>query len=777
MTATTLKSVETLSVWWPRSLAVVMIFGFTILILLSVKAYENAPPIPARVVDENDAVLFTGQEVVAGQQVFLKYGLMDNGSIWGHGAMLGPDFSAQTLHGLALHRAERIAQSRFQTAYASLGDVERSAVDGAVASQFKTNGYDPTTDILRLRTGSKEAFEAQVEYWIAYFKDPAINGGLTKNAISDGTELRQLAAFFAWTAWASAATRPGTSHSYTNNFPYDPMVGNHPTSGVVLWSAISLIFLLGGTAIVLLAFGKFDFLGWHGGEARSASHGAFTGSRAITPAQSATLKFMVIAALLFLAQTLIGGGVAHYRAQPETFYGLGDLSVLWPGNLLRTWHLQLAIFWVATAYVGGALFVASSLGGGDPKAQRPLIHVLFWALVVVVIGSLLGQWAGIKNMLGNLWYWFGHQGWEYLEIGRFWQILLAAGLVFWFWLLRRAVQPAQANSELRPFVIFFLIAAFAIPFFYLPAFFFGSTTHFSVVDVWRFWLIHLWVEGFFEFFITVIVSVILYQLGLVARLTAIRVIYLDAILYFGGGLIGTAHHWYFTGQSELAMAAGATFSALEVVPLTLLTLDAWDFYRVTRGNDAAYRHRWTFYFLMAVGMWNFAGAGVFGFLINMPIVSYYEVGTVLTINHGHAAFIGVFGMLAVGLMVYVLREVTDVEHWSRIEKYVKTGFWGLNIGLALMIVLSLFPGGVLQILDVLQNGYWHARSLEYTGSKLARLSEWMRLWGDVVFILLGVLPILIALLSSYRGMVNRHPSTTKFSQHPQAPVFVPPSVD
>ena len=279
---------------------------------------------------------------------------------------------------------------------------------------------------------------------------------------------------------------------------------------------------------------------------------------------------------------------------------------------------------------------------------------------MVVVGSLLGQWAGISNLLGDLWFWLGNQGWEYLEIGRFWQILLAAGLLFWFWLVRRAVRTARANPELRTFVIFFLIAAFAIPFFYLPAFFFGAKTHYSIVDVWRFWIIHLWVEGFFEFFVTVIVAIILYQLGLVRRITAIRVIYLDAILYFGGGLIGTAHHWYFTGQTELAMALGATFSALEVVPLTLLTLDAWDFYRLTRGESAhGFRHRWTFFFLMAVGFWNFVGAGVFGFLINTPIVSYYEIGTILTVNHGHAAFIGVFGMLGVGLMAYVLREVTS----------------------------------------------------------------------------------------------------------------------
>jgi nitric oxide reductase subunit B len=316
----------------------------------------------------------------------------------------------------------------------------------------------------------------------------------------------------------------------------------------------------------------------------------------------------------------------------------------------------------------------------------------------------------------------------------------------------------RANPELRTFVIFFLIAAFAIPFFYLPAFFFGPKTHYSIVDVWRFWIIHLWVEGFFEFFVTVIVSIILYQLGLVRRITAIRVIYLDAILYFGGGLIGTAHHWYFTGQTELAMALGATFSALEVVPLTLLTLDAWDFYRLTRGQSApGIRHRWTFYFLMAVGFWNFLGAGVFGFLINTPIVSYYEIGTILTINHGHAAFIGVFGMLGVGLMAYVLREVTSDALWPRLEKFLKVGFWGLNIGLAMMIVLSLFPAGVLQLRDVLQNGYWHARSLEYTATTLARALEWMRTPGDLVFIFVGVLPIALALLLSYRDMWRGQP--------------------
>jgi len=749
----TLPGPESLSPWWGRAVALVMVIGFSALIMLSVKAYDNAPPIPAKAVTADGGVVFTADDVSSGQAVFLKYGLMNNGTIWGHGGMLGPDFSAQTLHNLALFFAEQIAQNTFKAPYSSLTDRQKGTVDGEVAVAFKTNRYEPANGTLTLPPGSKEAFDTEAAYWTDYFKDPAKNGGLTKLAVSDPEELRQLTAFFVWTAWASAVQRPGTTHSYTNNFPYDPLVGNHPTGATVLWSAISLLFLLGGIGIVLLAFGKFDYLGWHGGHAEIAQPAAH--ATTVTLAQAATLKFMLVAALLFLAQALIGGAVAHYRAEPGDFYGF-DLSAWLPSNLLRGWHLQLAIFWIATSYIAGALFVASALGGGDPKGQRTLAHVLFGALVVVVVGSLLGQWAGIRNLLGDLWFWIGNQGWEYLEIGRFWQILLTAGLLFWFWLVFRAVRPARANPDLKPFVNFFLIAAFAIPFFYLPAFFFGDRTHFSIVDVWRFWLIHLWVEGFFEFFITVVVAVIFYQLGIVRRITSLRVIYLDAILYFGGGLIGTAHHWYFTGQTPLAMALGATISALEVVPLTLLTLDAWDFYRVTQPEGGqAHRHRWTFFFLMAVGFWNFVGAGVFGFLINMPIASYYEVGTTLTVNHGHAAFVGVFGMLGVGLMAYVAREITADALWPRVEKCLKVSFWGLNIGLAMMVVLSLLPNGLLQVWDVIDNGYWHARSVAYTGSPVPKLLEWMRTPGDLVFIFAGALPLSWGLWLAYRDLWRR----------------------
>lgn len=379
--------------------------------------------------------------------------------------------------------------------------------------------------------------------------------------------------------------------------------------------------------------------------------------------------------------------------------------------------------------------------------------------MVVIGGSQLGEWLGLSQMLGRWWFWFGNQGWEYLELGRVWQYLLVAGLSVWFVLLWILVRPrALAQPEAKPIVKMFLMAALAIPVFYVPALFFGAKTNFTVVDTWRFWIIHLWVEGFFEFFATTVVALTFYQLGLTRRNVALRVIYLDAVLYFLGGLMGTGHHWYFTGQTNVNMALSALFSVLEVVPLTLLTFDAWDFVRTTRGDcdvcgkAIAIPHKWTFYFLMAVGFWNFVGAGIFGFLINLPIISYYEVGTQLTPNHGHAALMGVFGMLAIALMVFVLRQTSDDTRWAGIEKYIKVAFWGTNVGLAMMVTMSLFPSGVLQMWDVIQHGYWHARSLDYLSSERSRLIEWLRLPGDLVFILFGAVPLVIAAVKGYLGV-------------------------
>jgi nitric oxide reductase subunit B len=748
------NSQEELSPWWKHGVILTMILGFSVLIWLALRTYHDAPPIPVRVVTSTGKILFTNQDITLGQEVFLKYGLMENGTIWGHGAYLGPDFSAEYLHKLAEDTQNMIAQKRFNRSLAQLTPLERKTLDAEVQDQLKQNRYNPQTKMLVFSDAEAASFQNQISKWSFYFSQPQTNHGLSLKLIDNPTELRQLASFFAWTAWASVVNRPGQSFSYTSNFPYDPAVGNIPTSGAVLWSALSLISLLGGTALALFVVGRFDYLGWRG-KSEHIHPRMLPG--VTTESQRGTIKFFAVVSLLFLAQAVVGGGVAHYRADPSAFYGF-DISHFFPSNLLRTWHLQLAIFWIATAYIAGGLFLAPSLGGKEPNGQSQGVNFLFGALLLVVVGSLLGEMLGIRQALGKLWYWFGDQGWEYLDLGRAWQILLALGLAVWVGLLYRALKPARSDFEKREVTSLFLYAAVAIPVFYLPAMFFNSSTHFSVVDTWRFWIIHLWVEGFFELFVTVMVAVIFYQLGVITRITTQRVVYLDALLYLGSGIIGTGHHWYWTGQSHITMALGAVFSAMEVVPLTLLTLDAWDFVKLTRGHcDVCHQsisvpHKWTFYFLMAVGFWNFLGAGVFGFLINLPIVSYFEVGTILTPNHGHASMMGVFGMLAVALMVFALRQVLTEEQWKRPEKFVMYSFWGLNVGLMLMVVTNLFPGGVLQLRDVLNHGYWHARGPLFLNEALVRTIEWLRLPGDLIFIVMGVGPAAIAALMTYNAI-------------------------
>jgi nitric oxide reductase subunit B len=730
-----------------------MIAGFSVLTLVTVLTYTNAPPIPEQAVDEAGTAVFTGTDIHMGQKVFLKYGLMEHGTLWGHGAYLGPDYSAEYLHRLSEVTRDTIATEKYGGLFAQLSSDQQSAVSARTITALKENRYDPTSQTLRLSSGEVAAYRIELREWSDYFTMKDAAPGLPANYIHDPGELKALTAYFAWAAWATTADRPGKDYSYTNNWPYEPMAGNRPSTEAYVWSAMSLITLLAGLGLILFVVGKFDYLGWKGeGAVPHFSHSTPAALK-LTPSQWTTGWFFAVVALLFLAQSSLGGLLAHYRVETGAFYGL-DIARWLSYTLARTWHLQLAIFWIATSWVGGGLFLAAWVGGEEPRHQKTGAYALLGALALVVFGSLAGESLGVNDKLGQLWFWFGHQGSEYLDLGRFWQYLLAVGLLFWLLLMFRALKPTFKNPEKRELSSLFLYTAVAIPVFYLPALFYGPQTNFAIIDNWRFWIIHLWVEGFFELFATVLVAIMFHQMGVVSTKAATRLIYLDAILYLSGGIIGTGHHWYFTGQGTLNMGLASCFSALEVVPLTLLTLDAWDFIKLRKakcsecGQDMAWSQKWAIYFLMAVGVWNFVGAGVFGFLINLPIVSYFEVGTSLTANHAHAAMFGVFGMLALAVMVFCMRAMQSDKVWKETEKFVRFGFWGVNVGLALMVVLDLFPAGVIQLWDSVANGYWHARRLTFLMGGTYHKLEWLRMVGDMIFLFAGALPITLGALHS-----------------------------
>jgi len=727
------RSTMTVSARWLQLALVTFAIGFGILAYLAYRIYADQPPVPESFVGPGGQVVFTREDILEGQRVFETRGLMEQGTLFGHGAYLGPDFTAE-----ALHRME-LAMRRYYG--------ERPDTPVRILAEFKTNRFDGAR--VHWDAAQVAAWNAHLDHYETWLHRGVADDGLRGPRIEDRGEIRAVASYVAWSAWVATAPRPGRDYSYTNNWPPDPAAGNTPTADALVWSAISLIALLAGIGATMFAFGRWEKLGWK----RDEPQGQALVFRApadvhLTPAQRATVWYFAVVAALFLAQGLCGGANAHYHADATSFFGI-DLGLWFPYQLTRTWHVQLAIFFVAASYLAMGIFLAPMIAGKEPRHQEKLAIALFAALVFVVVASLIGELLSYRGALprGVAW-WIGAQGWEYLDLGRAFQLALTVGLVFWAVIVFRGLRGRLAVEHPGNMPWLFLYSSLSIPLFYGVGLAFGPRTTFAVMDFWRFWVVHLWVEDFLELFTTITVAYVFVLLGVVHVRTATRLIYLDVVLYSVGGVVGTMHHLYFSGAPAVHMAFGAFFSAMEVIPLVLLTYEAWRFMRlggadpgetVVDTSDERFPHRWAVMFLVAVGFWNFVGAGIFGFLINLPIVSYWEIGTQFTANHAHAAMMGVYGMLAVGFFVFVSRYFVPRDRGS--ELAMKMSFWGLNGGLAWMVGANLFPIGALQLYDALANGYWHARSPAFFAQPAVHVFEWLRIVGDAVFIVCGILPL------------------------------------
>ena len=715
---------------WIQGVALVMLFGFTVMGLLAYRTYTNSMPQPERVVTESGETLFTTQDITEGQKLFQARGLMEYGSILGHGGYLGPDFTAEYLRMEATSVKEQLA---------SQGDDDPAA---ATKEMLRTNRYDPSTGTLVWTDEQVKAYNDAVGHYTKMFGPDAHSHGLKPDLITDPVQVKQVTAFFGWTAWGSSAQRPGHDYSYTNNWPPESLVGNAPTGDLMIWSVLSLIVLIGGTGVMFAIYGRWSQkIGWHSEEAPALSFRQ-PEEIGLTKSQRVVAWYVFTIAALFLVQTLLGALAEHYRADVLSFFGF-DLGRLLPFSLARTWHVQLSLFWTAIGLLAAGLFLTPFIARREPRKQHVLVWALFIAATVVVVLSCLAEGAsqhGLSWAKGPLF----SQQWEYLDLPFVFQVLLTLALFVWVFIIWRAMRQRLSNEHVANMPWLFMFAALAIPAFYAVGMMARTGTHVTVAEFWRFWVVHLWVEDFLELFTTVMVAYVFVLLGVVRERIALGIIFMDIILYSAGGVIGTMHHLYFSGTPVEHMALGAFFSAAEVIPLTFLTVEAWAFMQLganRHGKEAGpFPHRWAVMFLMAVGFWNFLGAGVFGFLVNLPIVSYYEIGTALTANHAHASMMGVYGFMALALGMFALRYLIPADKWP--EKLAKTSFWSLNIGLAWMCFATLLPLGILQLRYSVSTGYFEARQLTYVTNSVNTIIEWGRMPGDLIFIIGGVLPYL-----------------------------------
>ncbi len=717
-------------------LAAVLLASFGVLGYYGFEIYQQAPPIPQRVVTSDGQVVFTRQQIQQGQNVWQSMGGQEVGSIWGHGAYVAPDWSADWLHREVMWMLDTLAKERYGLSYSSLPPEKQAPLREQVKREIRTNTYDPQTGDLVVSPLRAQAIGAVEAHYASLFgNDPEMESlrqayAIPPNSVRDPARLKALNAFFFWAAWACGTNRPGSSVTYTNNWPHEPLIDNQPTSAIVLWSVISVIALLAGVGGMV----------WYFAARRREEHEEVVSDKnplsglQITPSMHATLKYFWTVVALFLAQVLFGILTAHYSVEGLGFFGF-PLAQYLPYAVVRTWHVQLGIFWIATAWLATGLFVAPTVSGYEPKFQKLGVNLLYVALLVIVVGSMAGQWFSVQQRMGlaNS-FWFGHQGYEYVDLGRFWQTLLLVGLFLWLGMVGRALLPAlRARSDSRSLLALFLLSTLAIGSFYGAGLMWGRHTHLAMAEYWRWWVVHLWVEGFFEVFATAVIAFLFSRMGLVKVSTATSAALFTAAIYLTGGIIGTMHHLYFTGTPTAVLAWGATFSALEVVPLVLVGFEAYENLKLSTVRPWVQAFRLPILFFVGVAFWNMVGAGLFGFLINPPIALYYMQGLNTTPVHGHTALFGVYGLLGLGLMLFCLRAYTMNRQWD--TRTLRFSFWAMNAGLALMVLLSVLPVGLLQAAASIDQGLWYARSAEFLQQPLLQTLRWMRVIGDGVFTL------------------------------------------
>ena len=721
-------------------LAVSMFVMFGTLLWFGREIYHAAPPIPERVQTTQGRTLYTLDDIQRGQNVWQAMGGMQQGSIWGHGGYLAPDWSADWLHREASALLDIRARAEGSSSFASLTPREQAANEAELRIDMRRNTYDPATGTVTV-TPERAAAIAVVQN---HFRDlyqartPEAQKLRVDYAFPVHTRLSDadahaVAAFYFWTSWAASTERPGKTITYTSNWPHEPLVGNQPTATILLWSLISILVLLGGIGALVWFYAR-EFDVWRADSTPDGGFATFDfmDKLTLTPSMRATAKYFWLVLAMFGAQVLLGIVTAHYQVEGQGLYGLPFAEYL-PYAVTRTWHTQLAVLWIAVAWLAAGLYVAPLLSGKDPKFQVWGVNFLFVSLLVIVVGSFAGQWAAVNGFFRNLTanFWFGHQGYEYTDLGRFWQIYLFIGLMLWVLLVLRGLWPLLRRKGGVSLILLVAISTVAIGLLFGASLMWGEKTHISIMEYWRWWVVHLWVEGVFEVFATAIVSALLVRMGLVRPSVAATAVLVATIVFLSGGVLGTFHHLYFSGTPIGVIALGSVLSALEVVPLAVVGFEAYNRSKLEGQNEWEEVYHWPFRFFAAVLFWNLVGAGLLGFLINTPIALYYMQGLNTTASHGHAALFGVYGMLGLGLVLYCMRGLTNPRIWN--QRLLSIAFWCLNIGLAMMTFLSLLPQGLWQTYVSFNENYAAARSAELMHHPIMEGLVWARVPGDVVF--------------------------------------------
>jgi nitric oxide reductase subunit B len=721
-------------------IAIIMVAA---LIYFTATLQKEVPPIAKEVKSQSGEVLYTYDDVVEGKGYFQEFDLMDWGTLLGMGAYMGPDFTTDFFHHRAEFLYEYYAKEMYGKSKADLSAEELGAVKARVKDDFHNQTKlleEGTTYTEASALAYKQNVKDLTKLLVEGDPERAFPGGvILKN------EAEKIAAFVDWSQMVASSIRPGTEgkigeeRTWSNNWPHEPLVdqdaayNNHIVS---LWE-----FLLLWALTILVIFLSYEYL------FKKDRKEDLVPALKVTKlfrSQKKLLKYVPIVSLLFVVQLFLGAYLAHLYADPTQDF-IFSQHIL-PFNVIRSIHTQLAILWVAVGWLVGGLLIAPWVANKDHKFPW-LIDVLWVALVVVAVGSIVGLYMGATGQMRETWFWLGNEGRELLNLGRVWDIGLVVGLVFWFLLIITLIKKSATNNPLVGTIIW---SAFAIATLYIAGMMpiHKVMPNFTVDDYYRWWVIHLWVELTFELFAAGVIAFMTVSLGLISQKTAERVMFFELFLIMMSGTLGVGHHYFWQGLDEYWIAIGGIFSALEPLPLALMIVEAWKNQREQKAEGIINKFSTPFMWIAGSAVLNWVGAGFFGMVINTPTISYYSHGTYLIMPHGHIALLGAFGYISIAFLYMTSRANAMANGWEWNDKLSKIAFWSLTIGVLLFALPTLIIG-LEQTRIAAEMGYYYTRVRDAVSGMSAWM--WFRILPDSLMIGGGGLIFIDLFLKTFMG--------------------------